>query len=127
MHVGYAFLATYSLSLVRRAGADGTFYLQDQWRGNDFLQGEDWNYWSEGDPTHGTVNYVGLSDAISQNMAYGTYVSALTVRVGPRRPPSQRMEMYSSCVPTIGPSLMHPRLDATACASLHRQHTPMKY
>jgi hypothetical protein len=75
MHAGYAFLATYSLSLVQLAGANSTFYLKDQWRGNDFFNGWEWD--TAGDLTNGRVNYVSQADAICKNLTYGAHISPL--------------------------------------------------
>jgi len=69
MHVNFAFLAALSLSLSQRA-IGKTFYLKDQWRGNDFFQG--WNWETENDPSHGRVNYVSQGEARSKHLAYGT-------------------------------------------------------
>jgi hypothetical protein len=84
MHVGYAFLAVYSLSLIQRTGAN-IFYLKDQWRGNDFFQG--WNWETENDPTHGRVNYVSQDEAIYRNLACGTYISPLSTHRSSRPTP----------------------------------------
>jgi hypothetical protein len=72
MRADYAFLAALSLSLTQRAGAN-IFYLEDQWCGNDFFQS--WNWETQDDPTHGRVNYVGLDEARSKNLAYGNILS----------------------------------------------------
>lgn len=74
MHVRSAFFATLSLSLTLRAGAKN-FYLKDQWRGEDFFKG--WNWFTDDDPTHGRVNYVGKDEARSKNLTYGTFFSLL--------------------------------------------------
>jgi hypothetical protein len=67
MRTGYAFLAALSLSLSQCASAN--FFLKDQWVGQDFFQG--WNWETENDPTHGRVNYVSQAEAIANNLAYG--------------------------------------------------------
>jgi len=85
MHVGYAFFATYSLSLVQRTGAD-TFYLKDQWSCADFFRG--WNWETDDDPTHGRVNYVSLADAQSKNLTSGTYISPLSTHRSSRPTPT---------------------------------------
>jgi hypothetical protein len=73
MRTGYAFLAALSLSLTRCAS--GTFHLKDQWIGSDFFLG--WNWETSNDPTHGRVNYVSQTEAISKNLTYsGTRFSA---------------------------------------------------
>jgi hypothetical protein len=64
-----AFLAAFSLALTQRAGAN-IFYLKDQWSGNDFYHG--WNWETIDDPTHGRVNYVSLEEAQSKNLTSGT-------------------------------------------------------
>jgi hypothetical protein len=69
MRTGYAFLlAALSLSLTQLARAD-IFYLKDQWSGNDFFQG--WNWETSDDATHGRVNYVGLEEAQRKNLTSG--------------------------------------------------------
>ena len=92
MHVGYAFLAVYSLSLIQRTGAN-IFYLKDQWRGNDFFQG--WNWETADDPTHGRVNYVSLADAQSKNLTIGT--SLFSSRRLPQRNTRLGTEHLSLC------------------------------
>jgi hypothetical protein len=67
MRTGYALLAALSLSLSQCASAN--FFLKDQWVGQDFFQG--WNWETENDPTHGRVNYVSQAEAIANNLAYG--------------------------------------------------------
>ncbi|KAF8264590.1 concanavalin A-like lectin/glucanase domain-containing protein [Lactarius quietus] len=62
---GYAILATL-LSLTLCARAD--FYLKDEWIGDGFFQG--WNWETIDDPTHGRVNYVDQSDAKMKNLTY---------------------------------------------------------
>lgn len=69
---GYAFLAALS-SLISCARADSDFYLQDEWIGDGFFQG--WNWETLNDPTHGRVNYVGQAEAQSKNLTYGTVSS----------------------------------------------------
>lgn len=70
MRTGYAFLlAALSHSLTRLARAN-IFYLKDQWSGDDFYQG--WNWETNDDPTHGRVNYVSLTEARSKNLTSGT-------------------------------------------------------
>ncbi|KAF7308421.1 GH16 domain-containing protein [Mycena chlorophos] len=44
-----------------------TYTLTDHYRGNDFL---DWDFFSGPDPTHGTVNYLTKSEAVSKGLAY---------------------------------------------------------
>jgi hypothetical protein len=74
MRTGYAFLLTaLSLSLTQLTRAN-IFYLKDQWRGDEFYQG--WTWETENDPTHGRVNYVGLDEAKSKNLANGTSFSS---------------------------------------------------
>ena len=69
MRSGYAFLTALSLSVTQCASA--TFYLKDKWVGHDFFRG--WNWETENDPTHGRVNYVNQTEAITKNLAYGTF------------------------------------------------------
>lgn len=69
MHIGYASLAVLSLSLSQRVRGK-TFYLKDQWRGNDFFQGWIWD--TDDDPSNGRVNYVSQGEAKSKHLAYGT-------------------------------------------------------
>jgi len=74
MRCGHAFLAALSLlSLTQHAGAN-FFYLKDQWRGNDFYRG--WNWETIDDPTHGRVNYVSLEEAQSKNLTSSTSFSS---------------------------------------------------
>jgi hypothetical protein len=68
MRTGYAFLGVLFLSLTQCAST--TFFLKDQWVGEDFFRGWDWE--TESDPTHGRVNYVDQADAINKRLAYGT-------------------------------------------------------
>ena len=70
MRTGYAFLAALSLSLT--SGARPNFYLQDEWIGEQFYSG--WNWETEDDPTHGRVNYVSLAEARGKNLTYGAVV-----------------------------------------------------
>jgi len=72
MRVRHAFFATLSLSLTLRAEAK-IFCLKDEWRGEDFFEG--WNWFTDDDPTHGRVNYVGKDEARSKNLTYGTFFS----------------------------------------------------
>jgi hypothetical protein len=66
---GYAFLAAL-LSLTLRVRAN--FYLQDEWTGEQFLQG--WNWETEDDPTHGRVNYLNQDEAQRKNLTYGAVI-----------------------------------------------------
>ncbi|KAH8982715.1 concanavalin A-like lectin/glucanase domain-containing protein [Lactarius akahatsu] len=66
MRTGYAFLAALSLSLTPCARA--SFYLQDEWIGEEFYQA--WNWETENDPTHGRVNYVSQAEALGKNLTY---------------------------------------------------------
>ena len=75
MHIGFAFLAALSLSLSQRARGKA-FYLKDQWRGNDFFQG--WNWETEDDPSHGRVNYVSQGEARIKHLAYGSTILLLS-------------------------------------------------
>ena len=79
MRLRYAFFATLSLSLTLRTGAK-TFRLKDEWCGEDFFEG--WNWFTDDDPTHGRVNYVGKDEARSKNLTYGTFFLLL-----PKSPP----------------------------------------
>ena len=70
---GYAFLAALlSLNLCARAN----FYLQDEWIGEDFFQG--WNWETMDDPTHGRVNYVNKGEAQSKNLTYGAVITGIS-------------------------------------------------
>ena len=69
MHISFAFLVALSLSLSQRARGK-TFFLKDQWHGNDFFQG--WNWETENDFSHGRVNYVSQGEATSKHLVYGT-------------------------------------------------------
>ncbi|KAJ7066493.1 glycoside hydrolase family 16 protein [Mycena amicta] len=55
-----------------------TYSLKDHYTGEDFLN---WNFFSEADPTHGTVNYLTKAEATSKGLAYvqkdGTAVLAV--------------------------------------------------
>ncbi|KAI0279493.1 hypothetical protein BGY98DRAFT_1176009 [Russula aff. rugulosa BPL654] len=66
MRSGIAFLAALLLSLSQCASS--SFYLKDNWIGNDFFR--DWNWETENDPTHGRVNYVSQTEAIAKNLSY---------------------------------------------------------
>ena len=70
MRSSFAVLIVLLLALSQRTTAN-LFILEDQWRGNDFFQG--WNWETENDPTHGRVNYVSQSEAMSKNLAYCTF------------------------------------------------------
>jgi hypothetical protein len=84
MRASYVFLAALSLSLTQRTGAN-IFYLKDQWCGNDFFQS--WNWETKDDPTHGRVNYVGLDEARSKNLAYGNvFVLLFLLPISPPSP-----------------------------------------
>jgi len=72
MRVRHAFFATLSFSFALRAGAK-TFYLKDQWRGEDFFEG--WNWFTDNDPSHGRVNFVSKDEARSKNLTYGSFFS----------------------------------------------------
>jgi len=67
MRTGYAFLAALSLSHALCASA--WFYLEDEWIGDAFFNG-DWIWETEDDPTHGRVNYVSQTDAVNKNLSY---------------------------------------------------------
>jgi len=55
-----------------------SFTLKDHYTGKDFL---DWNFFSDADPTHGNVNYLTRSEAVSKGLAFvqkdGTAVLAV--------------------------------------------------
>jgi hypothetical protein len=72
MRTGYAFLSALFLSLIQSAST--TFFLKDQWVGEDFFHG--WNWETEVDPTHGRVNYVNQADAMNKRLAYGAFSPA---------------------------------------------------
>jgi hypothetical protein len=74
MRTGYTFLlAALSLSLTSRVRA--SFYLKDEWIGDAFYQG--WNWETESDPTHGRVNYISQAEARGKNLTYGAVHSIL--------------------------------------------------
>jgi hypothetical protein len=77
MRTVYALLAALSFSLIHCASAK--FCLKDQWIGEDFYQG--WNWETANDPTHGRVNYVSKADAIRKNLTYGPLLLPSRVRV----------------------------------------------
>ena len=87
MRTGYAFFAALS-SLTSCARAN--FYLQDEWIGDGFFQG--WNWETMNDPTHGRVNYVGLAEAQSKNLTYG---AAIYPRPSPPARISLNLILYS--------------------------------
>jgi len=70
MRTGYAFLTALFLSLTPCARA--SFYLQNEWIGEEFYQG--WNWETEDDPTHGRVNYVSQAEAQTKNLTYGAVI-----------------------------------------------------
>ncbi|TFK48559.1 glycoside hydrolase family 16 protein [Heliocybe sulcata] len=55
-----------SSQLHPRAGT--TFKLQDMYQGQSFFDG--WDFFTGADPTHGNVDFVGKSEAMSSGMAY---------------------------------------------------------
>jgi len=67
MRTGYAFLAVLSLSHALCASA--WYYLENEWIGNAFFNG-DWTWETENDPTHGRVNYVSQTDAVNDGLSY---------------------------------------------------------
>jgi hypothetical protein len=71
MRTRYTFLAALSLSLIPCART--FFFLQDEWIGDDFYQG--WNWETENDPTHGRVNYVSQAEAQGKNLTYGAVIA----------------------------------------------------
>ena len=73
MRTGYAFLAALSLSHVLCANA--WYYLEDEWVGDAFFNG-DWAWETENDPTHGRVNYVSQADAVKDHLSYGNVFPA---------------------------------------------------
>ncbi|KAH9033134.1 glycoside hydrolase family 16 protein [Lactarius hengduanensis] len=66
MRLRHVFLAALYLCVAPRIRA--SFYLQDEWIGEGFFQG--WNWETEDDPTHGRVNYVSQAEARNKNLAY---------------------------------------------------------
>jgi len=103
MRHGHVFIAALSFTLFQHTRAN-IFYLKDQWRGDDFFQG--WNWFTEDDPTHGRVNYVGEDEARSKHLAYGMFLtpSSFFASRSSHSTYFQRREANSLCVPTIGPS-----------------------
>ena len=89
MRLRHAFFATLSLSLTLRTGAK-TFVLKDEWCGEDFFEGG-WNWFTDDDPTHGRVNYVGKDEARSKNLTYGTFFLLLL----PKSPPPHSSVRHS--------------------------------
>lgn len=70
MHVGFATIVTFSLSLrVALCGNGPTFTLSKTWIGNDFLS-NDWDWFTLVDPTNGRVNYVSQAEALQEGLAY---------------------------------------------------------
>jgi hypothetical protein len=55
------------------------YNLVDKFSGETFF--DNWDFWNYGDPTHGLVNYLSQSDAVSKNLTYvqpdGTVVLAV--------------------------------------------------
>ncbi|SJL03994.1 uncharacterized protein ARMOST_07351 [Armillaria ostoyae] len=48
----------------------GTYQLLDMYKAKDFLNPEKWQYWSESDPTHGSVNYQTMEAAVEKKLAF---------------------------------------------------------
>ena len=48
----------------------GTFTLADSYQGQDFIN--DWTFQAISDPTHGYVNYVDKSTAVSQGLVFAS-------------------------------------------------------
>ncbi len=71
MRTVYVFLATLYLSVTPRTRA--SFYLQDEWIGEGFFKG--WNWETDNDPTHGRVNYVSQAEAQNKNLTYGAVIA----------------------------------------------------
>ena len=69
------------LSLVSYAAAAKTpnYTLQDAYVGGGFLT--TWDWWTEDDPTHGSVNYVDLGTALAHNLTYGAHATSLRLFV----------------------------------------------
>ena len=59
------FCVSYSVAAANSAN----YTLQDAYVGGGFLT--TWDWWTDDDPTHGTVNYVDLGTALVQNLTYG--------------------------------------------------------
>jgi len=68
MRTGYVFLA--ALSLCHALCASAWYYLEDEWVGDAFFNG-DWTWETEDDPTHGRVNYVNQTYAVDNNLSCG--------------------------------------------------------
>ncbi|KAK0467025.1 concanavalin A-like lectin/glucanase domain-containing protein [Desarmillaria tabescens] len=50
--------------------AGGTYQLLDIYKGKDFLNPQKWQYWSNSDPTHGSVNYQAMEAAMEKKLAF---------------------------------------------------------
>jgi len=55
------------------------FRIADYWGGKNFFDG--WDFWDQGDPTHGAVNFLGKSDAFKSGLAYIDDDGAAIMRV----------------------------------------------
>ena len=124
---GYAVFAALS-SLISCARADSNFYLEDEWIGDGFFQG--WNWETINDPTHGRVNFVSQAEARDKNLTYGAVIDPR--RFSPIQLPLdpfffQLEKGSSSCVQTIGPSFPHQRAGVTASASRLRRRSTKQY
>lgn len=53
-----------------------TFVLKDQYIGNDFYSG--WQWETADDPTHGRVNYVDQGTAVARNLTYGKFHNCMS-------------------------------------------------
>lgn len=67
--VGIACLAL--LALIRRP-ASARFTLAETYVGQDFLDPEKWNWWTDVDPTEGRVDFVDRETALARNLTSGT-------------------------------------------------------
>ena len=67
MRTRYTFLAALFLSLTPCARA--FYFLEDEWIGEDFYKG--WNWETKDDPTHGRVNYISQADSVNKSLTYG--------------------------------------------------------
>lgn len=57
----------------RDTNNDGSTFLwalQDTYQGKTFFDDENWTFYTEGDPTHGTVDYVDRDTAIQENLVF---------------------------------------------------------
>jgi hypothetical protein len=66
-------LATVVSPATVAAAASDTYQIEDSIVGNDFFNNFDW--FTDDDPTHGRVDYVSMQEAKSGNLSFGEYIS----------------------------------------------------